>query len=114
MSHDKRRTFTVILETLKDLDYNVHYEVLDGKHFVPQHRERILIVGFDNKVFNQEEHFSFPKMPEAIHVIEDILEPTGEAIAKYTLSDKLWEYLQKYAAETGNKGMALASSKWMV
>ena len=46
-SHDKGRTFKVILESLEELDYNVFYSVLDGQNYVPQHRERILIVGFD-------------------------------------------------------------------
>lgn len=49
LSHDKGNTFRVILQTLRDeLGYEVHYKVIDGQHFVPQHRERILIVGFKN------------------------------------------------------------------
>ena len=48
-SHDKGRTFKVIRESLEELDYEVYYKVLDGQDFVPQHRERILIVGFDRK-----------------------------------------------------------------
>ena len=47
LSHDKGNAFKVIIETLeKELGYVVHYKVIDGQHFVPQHRERILIVGF--------------------------------------------------------------------
>ena len=46
-SHDRGRTFKVILESLDELDYEVFYQVIDGQNFVPQHRERILIVGFD-------------------------------------------------------------------
>lgn len=62
VSHDKGRTFKVILETLKELGYSVHYKVLDGKYFVPQHRERIIIVGFRNAVFNKKETFEFPEI----------------------------------------------------
>ena len=50
LSHDKGRTFDVILQTLRDeLGYEVHYRVVDGQHFTPQHRERIIIVGFRGK-----------------------------------------------------------------
>ncbi|WP_299707376.1 DNA (cytosine-5-)-methyltransferase [uncultured Pontibacter sp.] len=104
VSHDKRKTFQVILETLTELGYSVHFKVLDGKHYVPQHRERILIVGFDKNRFGGEEAFAFPEMPEANHSIEDILEAESEELANYTLSDKLWQYLQDYAAKHREKG----------
>lgn len=98
VSHDKGNTFKVIIKTLKDLGYSVHYKVLDGKHFVPQHRERILIAGFKNKT----EHFEFPKLPEPTAKIRDILEPNPPD--KYTLSDHLWKYLQSYADKHKAKG----------
>ena len=47
LSHDKGNTFKVILQTLRDeLGYELHFKVIDGQHFTPQHRERIIIVGF--------------------------------------------------------------------
>lgn len=97
-SHDKGRTFKVIQESLEELDYEVFYKVLDGQNFVPQHRERILIVGFDRKRYGQKIDFKFNITPvEPRPVIRDILEP--EVDSKYTLSDKLWIYLQNYAAK---------------
>ena len=48
-SHDRGNTFRVITEALDELDYAIFYRVLDGQNYVPQHRERILIVGFDRK-----------------------------------------------------------------
>ena len=54
VSHDKGNTFKVIKETLESLGYNIHYQVLNGKSFVPQNRERILIVGFRKEIFNCE------------------------------------------------------------
>lgn len=102
VSHDKGKTFKVITETLKELGYNIHFKVLDGKHFVPQHRERIIIVGFRNSIFNKKETFEFPKMSEAKFAIKDILE--SEVDKKYTLSDHLWKYLQEYAAKHKAKG----------
>jgi len=102
VSHDKKRTFKVIEGTLEELGYSTHCQVLDGKHFVPQHRERIFIVGFDKKVFNKKEKFKFPEMPKEVHTVEDILEK--EVDVKYTLSDKLWNYLQEYAKKHKAKG----------
>lgn len=47
MSHDKGNTFKVIKGTLEELRYSLHYLVMDGQAYVPQHRERIMIVGFN-------------------------------------------------------------------
>lgn len=102
VSHDKGNTFKVIKETLESLGYNVHYKVLNGKSFVPQNRERILIVGFRKEIFNCEENFSFPKLPEPKMVFREIL--LDEVDPKYTLSDKLWNYLQAYAQKHKAKG----------
>lgn len=95
-SHDHGRTFQVILESLEELDYEVFYKILDGQNFVPQHRERIIIVGFDRKRFGNTISFKFNIVPvNPKPVIEDILEK--DVAARYTLSDKLWQYLQEYA-----------------
>lgn len=102
VSHDKGKTFTIIKETLKELGYSIHFKVLDGQHFVPQHRERIIIVGFDNNIFKGKETFEFPKMGDTKFAIRDILE--DEVDPKYTLSDKLWNYLQEYAKKHKAKG----------
>jgi DNA (cytosine-5)-methyltransferase 1 len=102
VSHDKGKTFTVIKETLKELGYSIHFKVLDGQYFVPQHRERIIIVGFNNTYFKSEETFQFPKMGDTKFAIRDILEE--EVDPKYTLSDKLWNYLQEYAKKHKAKG----------
>jgi DNA (cytosine-5)-methyltransferase 1 len=102
VSHDKGKTFKIIKETLKELGYSIHFKVLDGKHFVPQHRERIIIVGFRTDKFKDEETFEFPQMSETKFAIKDILE--NEVDSKYTLSDKLWNYLQGYAKKHKEKG----------
>jgi len=97
-SHDRGRTFKVILESLDELGYSVFYAVLDGQNYVPQHRERIIIVGFDKYRYGEDTEFEFaltPRIPKP--VMRDILEP--EVADKYTLSDKLWAYLQNYAAK---------------
>lgn len=97
VSHDKGNTFRVISNTLRELGYSIHFKVMNGKHFVPQNRERIFIVGFRSDIYGDAENFSFPDLPEPTSKLKDILEP--EVDAKYTLTDKLWQYLQNYAAK---------------
>lgn len=101
-SHDKGRTFEVIYNTLDELDYSVHFRVLDAKHFVPQHRERIIIIGFDRTIFNGKEEFKFAELPEPNKIFSQILEADPDA--KYTLTNKLWSYLQSYAEKHRAKG----------
>jgi DNA (cytosine-5)-methyltransferase 1 len=97
ISHDKGNTFLIIKGVLEELGYKLSYKVLDGKHFVPQHRERIVIVGLSNDVFPEGVNFQFPMLPEPSSTIGDILEQHPNP--KYTLSSHLWEYLQNYAAK---------------
>lgn len=103
-SHDRGRTFKVIQESLRELNYNVFYKVLDGKTYVPQHRERIVIIGFDMERYGDQTDFNFEFEPvKKLPVVKDILEKDVDD--KYTLSDKLWTYLQNYATkhkEAGN------------
>lgn len=101
-SHDKGNTFRIIRETLEELDYSIHYKVMDGQTYVPQHRERIMIVGFDKKIFKDKENFVFPEQHLATTAVKDILDPAVDE--KYTLSDKLWSYLQNYAEKHKAKG----------
>jgi len=109
VSHDKGNTFKVILQTLREeLGYDVHYKVIDGQHFTPQHRERIIIVGFRNK-----NNFSWDKLelPANGPHLSAILHPQdgnekiedpytvgdkGKINPKYTLTENLWAYLQAY------------------
>lgn len=97
-SHDRGRTFKVIAQSLDELEYDISYQVMDGQDFVPQHRERILIVGFDRRRYKGLLGFDFTvKKPTRKKVMKDILEEHVDK--KYTLSDKLWQYLQNYAAK---------------
>ena len=102
VSHDKGRTFRIIRETLEELNYSIHFRVMDGNSYVPQHRERILIVGFDRERYHGEEVFEFPEALEPVRHIANILEPHPDE--KYTLTDNLWNYLQNYAVRQQEKG----------
>ena len=117
-NHDKGRTFRTIMNILQsELDYDVHHKVIDAQHFLPQHRERIAIVGFREKV-----DFSWDsivlgekgqhKLAQILHT-EDGSEatdskyiegPEGSVSSRYTLSDHLWQYLQAYAEKHKSKG----------
>jgi DNA (cytosine-5)-methyltransferase 1 len=110
LSHDKGNTFRVILQTLREeLGYEVHYKVIDGQHFVPQHRERIIIVGFRKKTgFSWNDlqlPVNGPRLSSILHPqdgSEMAEEPWTTGLkatisSKYTLTPKLWEYLQAYA-----------------
>ncbi|MPM56241.1 DNA-cytosine methyltransferase [bioreactor metagenome] len=102
-SHDKGNTWKVIMETLKELNYEVFFAVLDGQEYVPQHRERVFIVGFDKERYQSDIQFSFNlNRPDRKMVFKDILEKNVDA--KYTLSDQLWQYLQDYALKHKAKG----------
>lgn len=102
VSHDKGKTFKIIKGTLEELRYSLHYLVMDGQTYVPQHRERIMIVGFNNDIFGGKEKFVFPEQKPCEKSIKDILDPNIDD--KYTLSDKLWAYLQNYAEKHRAKG----------
>lgn len=117
-SHDKGRTFAVIRRKLEEeLGYSIHTRIIDAGHFVPQHRERIVIVGFRDPV-----RFTFDDMrlpPYGVKRLSSILHPEdgtevseghftvgpdAKVSEKYTLTDKLWQYLQDYAAKHRAKG----------
>ncbi|MCX6896404.1 MAG: DNA (cytosine-5-)-methyltransferase [Verrucomicrobia bacterium] len=92
-SHDQGRTFRVIHDTLtKALGYTVYYKIIDAQTVVPQHRERIFLVGF-----KESRGFEFPEFPAEGPKLESILET--DVPEKYTLTDHLWNYLQAYAAK---------------
>lgn len=103
LSHDGGKTWTVIENTLKDLNYIVFPKVIDASAYVPQHRERIIIVCFDRSVFGDNVPFKFPEKPTGpAPKLMDILEENPDP--KYTLSDHLWSYLQKYAQKHKEMG----------
>lgn len=97
--HDKGNTYSVIRDTLeKELGYTIFDEVVDADAYVPQHRERIFIVGFREPAFFAFPHFAPQEKPK----FRDILEKNVPE--KYTLTDHLWKYLQDYAKKHKAQG----------
>lgn len=117
-SHDGGKTFAIIMETLqKKLRYHVHTMIIDANGFVPQHRERIFIVGFREDMPFSWDNLNLPVKGTVL--MKDILHPedgsesseppyTNGKKAKvnedFILSDRLWNYLQAYKKKHEAKG----------
>ncbi|ATX65056.1 DNA (cytosine-5-)-methyltransferase [Roseinatronobacter bogoriensis subsp. barguzinensis] len=114
LSHDKGNTMRVILHALDELGYEVDFRVIDARSWVPQHRERIFIAGFrrDHKTTFSFNDVIIPDGPNP--TLASILHPENGSEAaderytvgkkakvheRYTLTDGLWSYLQRYAAK---------------
>ncbi|MGW9413090.1 DNA (cytosine-5-)-methyltransferase [Arthrobacter cupressi] len=115
-SHDGGNTFKVIMRVLEEeLGYTVESRIVDGGHFTPQHRERIVIAGFTEPTGFSLDDLVLPNrtqtMADILHKTdgsETLLPHDGEKYfdfsrrtvqAKYTLTENLWRYLQNYAAK---------------
>jgi DNA (cytosine-5)-methyltransferase 1 len=127
-SHDNGKTFKIILDTLKELGYEVYYKIIDGQHWVPQHRERLIIIGErDNNSFSfNYNDFIFNGInypPKGGKKLKAVLHRTdgGEPFLdhdkdryfdfsknkvwdKYTLTDSFWEWMQRYKEKSREKG----------
>ncbi|GAA0200819.1 DNA cytosine methyltransferase [Kangiella japonica] len=122
-THDRGKTFKVITNALHELGYRIvdlEYEgkadpkIINGKHFVPQNRERIVIVAFrkDLKVSTGLTLTEIKKYyPTKAPKVGDILEPKSSIDPKYTLTPKLWEYLQGYAKKHKKAGNGFGFGK---
>jgi DNA (cytosine-5)-methyltransferase 1 len=109
-SHDRGKTCQVILGALQALGYTVNDRIIDAKHFLPQHRERIVLAGFRAETGFSFGDLSLPekgkvKMRSVLHPQDGTEAPEspyttgfpGRVNDKYTLTDHLWRYLRDYA-----------------
>lgn len=102
--HNGGQTFGTIMNVLKnELKYHVQYRVISSEPWVPQKRERIFIVGFREPT---DFDFQALKLPDAKAgpKLKSILQPHDEVDPKYTLTPRLWQYLQDYKAKHQAKG----------
>jgi site-specific DNA-cytosine methylase len=79
--------------------------VIDGRHFLPQHRERIVLVGF-RRDLQLHEGFTLRDIaalyPAVRPTFGELLEPTVDA--KFILTPVLWKYLYRYARKHQARG----------
>ena len=100
VTHDKGKTFKVILGILADLGYYVKWKVLNALDFgVPQKRERVIIVGFLDKKKTDLFSFDFEKKP---YSLSDILQRDDEVDESLFVSDRI---LQKRKDSTKDKNV---------
>ena len=118
VNHDRGNTFRVIRDTLEhELGYHVTWRVIDAKGYVPQHRERVFVVGFRDRDDVSLDDMPVPD-PHAGPKLREVLHPEdgselsespythrkGRVNGKYVLSDHLWQYLQEYAEKHRKRG----------
>ena len=96
-THDKKKTFRVIIDSLEELGYHVNVKVIDAGKIVPQHRERIFIVGFKEPL-----DFEFPELKDTKPQLKNILQKKVDE--KYTLLDGTWNALQRHKKRHSEKG----------
>lgn len=119
LSHDRKRTFNEIKRSLReDLGYVINYDLVDGKRWVPQHRERVYIVGYDpDKIKISKDEIFIPKEPENGHnykQLKDIIESRVDE--KYTLGPGTWKTLERHKEnhrKAGN-GFGYGLNKWPI
>lgn len=104
-THDKGKTFKVIMDTLESLNYEVYTMLYKARDFgAPQNRERIYLVGFNRDTVSNYKKFEkpLPTHNEGETRLGSILDK--KVIDKYTISDKLWLGHQKRKKEHQVKG----------
>ena len=120
MRHDRGNTWRVIETVLREkLGYEIHPLVIDAGHLLPQHRERIFIVGFDRESSFTWDDLALPRKEDG-PTLETVLHPEdgsevrfdgdrfldkdGRVQPRFVLSDHLWRYLRDYAAKHKARG----------
>ena len=82
-NHDNGKTWKVVQDVFHDLGYQINSKILNSKDYgIPQHRERIFVVGFKDKSVD----FSFPQKIQLERTMQDFLEDYTDS--KYYLKEK--------------------------
>lgn len=98
IKHDEGRTFKTILRLLDEAGYDVNYQILNSQDYgVPQRRNRVFIVAFNRKYFN-EAKFEYPEKEELKVTTQDLLDKDVDE--KYFLTEKISHTILGY----GTKG----------
>ncbi|MBR2125193.1 MAG: DNA (cytosine-5-)-methyltransferase [Akkermansia sp.] len=116
LAHDKGKTFEVIRRSLVDeLGYVISYKIVNGAAWVPQHRERIYILGFDPKQVNIKcDEINVPDKPESGYIYPKLSGIIKRRLDGYTLGPGTWATLERHKAhhEKAGNGFGYGLLTW--
>lgn len=96
-SHNRGKTWDVIYSVLNDLGYWIFSEIVDGRYWVPQHRERIFIVGFNKEYFSEKPDFFIPLRPSGNYHYRDLSKIISDSFdPSLRLSPGTWQALIRH------------------
>lgn len=106
LSHDKGKTFEIIRYALEDfLGYVINWKIVDGGKWVPQHRERIFIVGYDPKQINiAKDAINIPEKPLGVYKYPELESIIKKRVKDHTLGPGTWDTLERHKAHHAQKG----------
>lgn len=106
LSHDKGKTFEVIRHALEDsLGYVMNWKIVDGGRWVPQHRKRIFIVGYDpNQIKINKDEINIPEKPCENYSYPELNSIISESVDDHTLGPGTWATLVRHKANHEKKG----------
>jgi DNA (cytosine-5)-methyltransferase 1 len=106
LSHNKGETFEVIRHALEDiLGYVVNWKVVEGANWVPQHRERIFIVGYDPKQIQiEKKEIIIPDGPSEAYIYPELKTIIEKEVDGHTLGKGTWDTLERHKANHQEKG----------
>lgn len=106
LSHGNGKTFEVIRHALEDtLGYIIDWKVVDGANWVPQHRERIFIVGYDPKQISvNKDEIYIPEKPGKGYAYPKLSTVINRKLDGYTLGPGTWKTLERHKAHHAAKG----------
>ena len=106
LRHDSGRTFEIIRQTLEDdLGYVVNWKIVDGSNWVPQHRERLFIVGYNPRLVHiAKDEIVIPSRPEEGYVKPQLRDIILCKVEGHTLGSGTWATLERHKAHHAQKG----------
>lgn len=106
LAHDKGKTWEIIRKSLEDeLGYVINWKIVDGSAWVPQHRERIYIVGYDPKQIHvSKEDIVIPDKPAAGYRYPELAKIVKPHLDGYTLGEGTWNTLLRHKAHHEAEG----------
>lgn len=106
LSHDKGKTFETIRYALEDiLGYIVKWKVVDGGNWVPQHRERIFLIGYDPmQIHINKNEIRIPDKPDKEYKYPKLSTLIKKKLDGYTIGPGTWETLKRHKAHHASNG----------